>query len=80
MPIDNSDNGAQLREYLSDVREAILWKCEGSSDAQARTPMTSPGTHVMGLLFHLAITESEYFIACLGQEVENSLIPRVPPF
>ena len=37
MPMDNNDRKAQLREYLNDAREAGLWKCEGLSDAQART-------------------------------------------
>jgi uncharacterized damage-inducible protein DinB len=74
MPIDKNNSGAQLREYLNDAREAILWKCEGLSDAQARTPLTPTGTHVMGLLLHLAVTESEYFIACLGHEIENLVI------
>ncbi|WP_237715846.1 DUF664 domain-containing protein [Arthrobacter sp. M2012083] len=59
--IDKSGREAQLREYLNDAREAILWKCEGLSDAQARTPLTPTGTHVMGLLLHLAVTESQYF-------------------
>ncbi|MDD7835622.1 MULTISPECIES: mycothiol transferase [Paenarthrobacter] len=53
LPIADHDQGAQLREYLNDAREAILWKCEGLSDAQARTPLTPTGTHVMGLLLHL---------------------------
>lgn len=74
MPGDTNDRGAQLREYLNDAREAILWKCEGLSDAQARTPLTPTGTHVMGLLLHLAVTESQYFISCLGREIENSVI------
>lgn len=74
MSIDRTTSGAQLREYLNDAREAILWKCEGLSDAQARTPLTQSGTHVMGLLLHLAVTESEYFIACLGREIENPII------
>ncbi|KWR71079.1 hypothetical protein RN04_10200 [Arthrobacter sp. W1] len=74
MAIDKSGQGAQLREYLNDAREAILWKCEGLSDAQARTPLTATGTHVMGLLLHLAVTEAGYFIECLGQKIENPLI------
>ncbi|MHA7175761.1 DinB family protein [Arthrobacter sp. Sr24] len=74
MSIDKNASGPQLREYLNDAREAILWKCEGLSDTQARTPLTPTGTHVMGLLLHLAVTESEYFIACLGREIENPVI------
>ena len=77
MPIDTSDRGAQLREYLNDAREAILWKCEGLSDSQARTPLTPTGTHVMGLLLHLAVTEAQYFISCVGREIENLVIRGV---
>lgn len=77
MPNEENVRGAQLREYLNDAREAILWKCEGLSDAQARTPLTPTGTHVMGLLLHLAVTESQYFISCLGREIENPTIRGV---
>ncbi|MFC8038880.1 DinB family protein [Paenarthrobacter sp. NPDC057355] len=75
--LGKDDRRAQLREYLNDAREAILWKCEGLSDAQARTPLTPTGTHVMGLLLHLAVTESQYFISCLGREIENAVIRHV---
>ncbi|NUT71940.1 DinB family protein [Pseudarthrobacter sp. C4D7] len=77
MPFDTEARAAQLREYLSDAREAILWKCEGLSDAQARTPLTRTGTHVMGLLLHLAVTESQYFISCLGRDIENPVVRGV---
>ncbi len=77
MPADKSARAARLREYLNDAREAILWKCEGLSDAQARTPLTRTGTHVMGLLFHLAVTESQYFIFCLGRDIDNPVIQGV---
>ncbi|MBT2248828.1 DinB family protein [Arthrobacter sp. BHU FT2] len=77
MPIHISERGAQLREYLHDAREAILWKVEGLSDAQARTPLTPTGTHVMGLLLHLAVTEAQYFISCVGREIENPVIRGV---
>ncbi|WP_142133977.1 mycothiol transferase [Arthrobacter sp. SLBN-83] len=73
MPVHKSDRGAQLREYLNDAREAILWKCEGLSDAQARTPLTQTGTHVMGLLLHLAVTESQYLISCVGRKLRTPL-------
>lgn len=77
MPTNRSARAAQLREYLNDAREAVLWKCEGLSDAQARTPLTPTGTHVMGLLLHLAVTESRYFISCLGRDIENPVIRGV---
>ncbi len=31
----------------------------------------------MGLLLHLAVTESQYFISCLGREIENAVIRHV---
>lgn len=31
----------------------------------------------MGLLLHLAVTESQYFISCLGREIENPIIRGV---
>jgi uncharacterized damage-inducible protein DinB len=77
MPVHKSERGAQLREYLNDAREAILWKCEGLTDAQARTPLTQTGTHVMGLLLHLAVTEAQYFISCVKREIENPVIRGV---
>jgi len=77
MPIAEGDRRAQLREYLNDAREAILWKCAGLTDAQARAPLTPTGTHVMGLLLHLAVTESQYFISCLGRKIEDRVIQGV---
>ncbi|MFF1880197.1 DinB family protein [Pseudarthrobacter sp. NPDC058196] len=77
MTADTSARAAQLREYLNDAREALLWKCGGLNDAQARTPLAPTGTHVMGLLFHLAVTEAQYFISCLGRDIENPVIQSV---
>ncbi|MGO4297442.1 DinB family protein [Glutamicibacter sp. MCAF14] len=77
MPIGKLDSLALLREYLNDAREAVLWKCEGLDDAQARTPMSSTGTHVMGLLLHLAVNEAGYFIACLGRKIQDPVIRSI---
>lgn len=61
----------QLREYLDSAREAVLYKSEGLAEQLARTPMTPTGTHVLGVLHHLAIVEYGYFGPCLNRPVDD---------
>jgi hypothetical protein len=38
-----------LHSDLREVREAMLWKLEGLSEYDARHPLTSTGTNLLGL-------------------------------
>jgi Protein of unknown function (DUF664) len=65
------------KEYLhSDlrwVREAMLWKLEGLSEYDARRPLTSTGTNLLGLIKHLSITEAWYFGEVFGRPFPERL-------
>ncbi|MEG8180809.1 DinB family protein [Nocardia terpenica] len=56
-----SDPKANLHRYLRSAREAVLWKLDGTSEYDARRPMTPTGTNLLGLVKHLAVVEFGYF-------------------
>jgi len=66
-----------LREYLNDARNAVIYKAQGLSDHLARKPLTPTGTHVLGVVHHLAITEYGYFGQCLGREINNPYVQEL---
>ena len=62
-----SDPKADLRRYLQQARDAMLWKLEGLPEYQIRRPMVPTGTNLLGLVKHLASIESGYLGDCLGR-------------
>ncbi len=56
-----------LHRYLQMAREAVLWKLDGLSERQARTPMVPTGTNLLGLVKHLAGVEYGYLGLVLGR-------------
>jgi uncharacterized damage-inducible protein DinB len=65
-----SDAKADLRLYLQDARDALLWKLEGLSEYDIRRPMTPTGTNLLGLVKHLTGAEAAYFGETFGRPVE----------
>jgi uncharacterized damage-inducible protein DinB len=65
-----SDAKADLRLYLQDARDALLWKLEGLPEYDIRRPMTPTGTNLLGLVKHLTGAESAYFGETFGRPVE----------
>lgn len=65
-----SDAKADLRLYLQDARDALLWKMEGLSEYDVRRPMTPTGTNLLGLVKHLTGAEAMYFGETFGRPVE----------
>ena len=59
--MDETVAKGQLRQYLQEGREALLWKLEGVSEYDARRPLVPTGTNLLGLVKHVAGTEAEYF-------------------
>jgi len=55
------DPKADLHEYLTMIREAVLWKVDGVSEYDARRPMTPTGTNLLGVVKHLACVHIGYF-------------------
>ena len=56
-PLDDKED---LHRWLRMVREVMVWKLEGLSDADIRRPMTRSGTNLLGLVKHLTYGEIEY--------------------
>ena len=77
--MDDTPNStaARLREYLNDARQAVIFKSRQLGEELARQPMTPTGTHVLGVVHHLAITEYGYFGACLNRPVNDSYVQQL---
>jgi Protein of unknown function (DUF664) len=61
------DLKADLRRYLQDGREALLWKLEGLSEYDIRRPLVPTGTNLLGLVKHQAGVELAYFGDTFGR-------------
>ncbi|GAA1734964.1 DinB family protein [Aeromicrobium alkaliterrae] len=57
----SDDEKAQLVLYLTQSREALLWKLDGLDDYDVRRPLTPTGTNLLGLTKHVAACAAEYF-------------------
>jgi uncharacterized damage-inducible protein DinB len=62
-----SDPKDDLRVYLQDARDVLLWKLEGLSEYDVRRPLTPTGTNLLGLVKHLTGAEALYFGATFGR-------------
>lgn len=51
----------ELRRYLQEARDALLWKLDGLSEFDARRPLTPTGTNLLGMVKHVASVELGYF-------------------
>ncbi|WP_282204345.1 DinB family protein [Kitasatospora fiedleri] len=61
----------ELRLYLQDARDAVVWKLEGLSEYDVRRPLTPTGTNLLGLVKHLTGAEAAYFGATFGRPFEG---------
>lgn len=68
-----STQRADLRRYLQDAREALLWKLDGLSEYDVRRPMVPTGTNLLGLVKHLASVELGYFGDTFGRPFADRL-------
>jgi hypothetical protein len=62
-----------LHGDLRDVRATMLWKLEGLTEYQARRPLTTTGTNLLGLVKHLTNTEARYFGDVFGRPFPERL-------
>ncbi|WP_225828338.1 DinB family protein [Streptomyces naphthomycinicus] len=62
-----TDPKTDLREYLQDARDVLLWKLEGLPEYDIRRPLTPTGTNLLGLVKHLTGAEALYFGATFGR-------------
>ena len=61
------DGKADLRRYLQEAREALLWKLDGLSEYDIRRPLVATGTNLLGLVKHQAGVEMGYFGDTFGR-------------
>ena len=59
-----------LQVSIDRHRDAVLWKLEGLSDEQLRTPLVPSGTTLLGLVKHLAAVEYGWFCETFGVQTE----------
>ncbi|MBR7839205.1 DinB family protein [Actinospica durhamensis] len=59
-----------LQVSIDRHRDAVLWKLEGLSDEQLRTPLVPSGTTLLGLVKHLAAVEYGWFCETFGVPTE----------
>ncbi len=71
--MSGSDPKADLRRYLQDGREALLWKLDGLSEYDIRRPLVPTGTNLLGLVKHQAGVELGYFGDTFGRPSEDML-------
>ncbi|MFD8755550.1 DinB family protein [Kitasatospora sp. NPDC059577] len=62
-----TDDKTDLRVYLQDARDALLWKLDGLSEYDVRRPLTPTGTNLLGLVKHLTGAEAMYFGDTFGR-------------
>ncbi|MGW4806476.1 DinB family protein [Kitasatospora sp. NPDC004272] len=60
-----------LKLYLQDARDAVVWKLEGLSEYDARRPLTPTGTNLLGLVKHLTGAEAVYFGTAFDRPFEG---------
>jgi hypothetical protein len=62
-----SDPKSDLKRYLDLVRQALLWKLDGLGERDLRLPRTPTGTHLLGIVRHVANVEIGYFGPTFGR-------------
>jgi hypothetical protein len=62
-----------LKRYLQDGRDALLWKLDGLSDYDSRRPMVKTGTNLLGLVKHVASVEAGYLGDVFGRPFPEPL-------
>ena len=67
------DPKSDLRRYLQDARDALLWKLDGLSEYDVRRPLVPTGTNLLGLVKHVTGVEIGYFGDTFGRPFADSL-------
>lgn len=73
------DDKEYLHRWLRLVRDVMLWKLEGLSDADIRRPMTRSGTNLLGLVKHITNGEVEYLGDAFGRPAADVRLPWWEP-
>lgn len=67
------DQKADLRRYLQESRDALLWKLDGLPEYDIRRPVVPTGTNLLGLVKHVACVEAGYFGDTFGRPLDEAL-------
>ncbi len=70
-----TDPKTDLRHYLQEGREALLWKLDGLSEYDIRRPLVPTGTNLLGLVKHQAGVELAYFGDTFGRPCPQDQLP-----
>jgi uncharacterized damage-inducible protein DinB len=68
-----ADEKADIKRYLQEAREALLWKLDGLSEYDVRRPLTATGTNLLGIVKHVASVELAYFSDTFGRPFGEKL-------
>lgn len=77
--VEPMDEKEYLHRWLRLVRDVMVWKLEGLSDAELRRPMTRTGTNLLGLVKHITGGEIEYLGATFGRPATDVRLPWWDP-
>ncbi len=72
--MDETAARAVLLRYLTQAREALVWKLEGLSEYDVRRPLTPTGTNLLGLVKHLACVEAGYLGNVMGRPFPEPMV------
>ncbi|MGV9213458.1 DinB family protein [Micromonospora sp. RB23] len=74
---DLGDIKAALHYYLRRNRDDLIWKLDGVSEREARTPRTTTGNNMLGVIKHCLNVEAAYFGPTFGREfaTPEELVP-----
>jgi uncharacterized damage-inducible protein DinB len=64
---DVDEPKAALQQYLSAVRDGLIWKLDGLSEREARLPRTPTGNNLLGVIKHCLNVEAGYFGLTFGR-------------
>jgi len=71
--MSGSDEKETLVHYLTEERDALLWKLDGLSEYDARRPLTPTGTNLLGLVKHVASVAAGYFGEVFNRPFEEPM-------
>ncbi len=61
------DAKADLQQYLTKARDALLWKLDGLSEYDVRRPLVPSGTNLLGIVKHVGSVAVGYFGETFGR-------------
>ena len=67
----DADIKGDLKRYLQDARDSLLWKLEGASEYDVRRPLVRTGSNLLGIVKHVAGVEIGYFGDTFGRPFEG---------